>query len=545
MLKHNQLWTLMITIFVLNTVLSVSAMQSEHNKGEVESTSVYGGILNQFSQSVKASDDDVASATFHAVKFLLQQQKHMCLSSIDVKQGLYPVTIQFVSKHVLQYTRDGHTKAFISYRDQQFRIQRRAVILGVTYYMTMQFQGADPKLASIWHHFAVTMDRSKVFSVLSHYTTVNASPQETTRSSHAIYRSGTWYLLDEPAKQLSASLATLVGKGFVPQQGQVVALQPHTCWIGGSQVYTSVKYFASMQRQAILWTETAINHKQTATSEPRITVVSYNIWNLNQFEEGKYNQRIAKLAEQVRAESPDLIAFQEVRHDAQRGCQLETLAALLPGYEFTFQAAMSYPENTWHRVEEGIAVFTRLPVYSVDYIQLSRDVTNPNDAHQRIMFRTTVDIPSFGPFSVVSSHFALDERARHRGCVEAANFLFNKPWPFAFLGDLNAEPDTPGMRFLIGQHELSGQTVTGMYDLWLQHHAEPRPGNKYSSKEEKRDPGLTFNTFGDNLVKRIDYALIRQHPAVTTPWIRTIPEHLDRNPASDHTGLVFEIMFHP
>lgn len=71
----------------------------------------------------------------------------------------------------------------------------------------------------------------------------------------------------------------------------------------------------------------------------------------------------------VRSEDPDIVAFQEVRHDSERDSQVETLAKLLPGYMFAWAAAMSYPEQLWHRVEEGCAVFSRYPIDHVGCVK--------------------------------------------------------------------------------------------------------------------------------------------------------------------------------
>ena len=44
------------------------------------------------------------------------------------------------------------------------------------------------------------------------------------------------------------------------------------------------------------------------------------------FLQGLYRKRIEQLAADVRAADPDIIAFQEVRHDAERDSQAATLA---------------------------------------------------------------------------------------------------------------------------------------------------------------------------------------------------------------------------
>jgi endonuclease/exonuclease/phosphatase family metal-dependent hydrolase len=81
---------------------------------------------------------------------------------------------------------------------------------------------------------------------------------------------------------------------------------------------------------------------------------------------------------------------------------------LLPEFYFHFQAAMSYPEQVWHRVEEGTAVFSRYPIVDVGYTLLTRDFSRSEDEHQRAVLRVTISTPQLGHFHVFVSHFALE-----------------------------------------------------------------------------------------------------------------------------------------
>lgn len=61
----------------------------------------------------------------------------------------------------------------------------------------------------------------------------------------------------------------------------------------------------------------------------------------------------------------------QVRHDAKRDSQPYTLARALPRYQFVFQPAMSYPENHFTRVEEGLAVYSRWVPVRIAYVYVA------------------------------------------------------------------------------------------------------------------------------------------------------------------------------
>lgn len=48
---------------------------------------------------------------------------------------------------------------------------------------------------------------------------------------------------------------------------------------------------------------------------------------------------------------------------------------------------------------------------------------------------------------------------------------------------------------------------------------------RYESEDEVRDFGLTFNTLGTRLVKRIDFAILRGASVLAPVHINTIPEY--------------------
>ena len=68
---------------------------------------------------------------------------------------------------------------------------------------------------------------------------------------------------------------------------------------------------------------------------------------------------------------------------------------------------MSYPEGPGHRVEEGVAVFSKYPIVESEYLMMSRELDNEDDAHQRICLRVAVNTPNNGVVNFFVSHLAL------------------------------------------------------------------------------------------------------------------------------------------
>ena len=87
----------------------------------------------------------------------------------------------------------------------------------------------------------------------------------------------------------------------------------------------------------------------------------------------------------------DIIGFQEVRFNVPvkdsrissktrskalpTRSQVTHLSKYLKGYEFVYQPAMLFPDQLPQRNEEGVAIFSRYPIISSDYILLYRSVT--------------------------------------------------------------------------------------------------------------------------------------------------------------------------
>ena len=109
------------------------------------------------------------------------------------------------------------------------------------------------------------------------------------------------------------------------------------------------------------------------------------------------------------------------------------------------------------RVEEGVAVLSKFPIRRQDYILLSRDYTDKQDDHQRLVLHAQIAVPSIGTVHVYGTHLSLSEAARDRTVLELSDFIdLNGANEFpVFCGDLNAEPDSAAIRYLIVGTEKS------------------------------------------------------------------------------------------
>jgi len=267
----------------------------------------------------------------------------------------------------------------------------------------------------------------------------------------------------------------------------------------------------------------------SARKADTLRIMTLNIWNYNP----PWTRRRELIARAVRDADPDIIGFQEIRHDgaldeAGRN-QAQQLAGLLPEYRYIFQPAQRDPE---HDRWEGLAVFSRLPFISSSHIDLSRDAGDDRDNHQRIVLHAEIDTPA-GSIHFFDTHLSLSRRGRSRTVREIAAFThrYAGPLPGILVGDLNEIPAGEPIRHLTED--------AGFTDAWAHLHPD--------------DSGVTYTTANAYVKgkrpegggRRIDYILVRP-PADGQSRLRTIRRVADR-PAedghfpSDHFGLLAEI----
>ena len=170
------------------------------------------------------------------------------------------------------------------------------------------------------------------------------------------------------------------------------------------------------------------------------------------------------------------------------------------------------------RTDEGLAIFSRYPIIESSFLLLSRNFADNDDVHQRILQRALIDTP-FGKITLFNTHFALGDVAQKRAVLEIWDWIQQFPLPQILVGDLNSEPHSSTIRFLVGKEEINGKKGD-FIDLWEHRFGEVEntivveEGESTDeerevelSEEEKEKLGYTF--FAWEKKKRIDFLLFR------------------------------------
>ena len=562
-----------------------AANNAGKKKAEAPMPLAFGGILSQFDDAPDPNNEYTVAAVMSAIRHLVDRgattavpgtpwfaRLPQCARTTTAAGGVVPLPrIRFYSRHYLRFTRDGKEPWLYRYRDGWGRVYARPVILGINHAFDLEWDEHAPvawdpfstfaaKRRVHVHRFLVTQDRTGAFSVLRYTSFKRILALRRPRFAHARLVDGAWVAVEPAAagrrrSLLPGALAAEFGLplGGVPN-GTVVRMIAHS-YASGALKETPPSYATHVQvRPDVLPLAAACMRRRGVFAPLADTIarrapgpvrfMSYNIWNINRYDQGGYFSRLAKLVSQIRAADPDVVTLQEVRHDAKRDSQPQSISSYLPEYSFVYQPAMSYPEEVFTRVEEGTAILSRWPILSHDYVLLPRDLSNTDDVHQRALLRVTVATPQGAVIHTLTTHLALSEVARDASVVRMWHYMSAlAPGPLVLTGDLNAEPQERAMRFLRGNATIDGVHVDGMYDAWLAQHTEPRPAKEYKNENVTRDEGLTFSTLNPQLGKRIDYALLSED---SDGWprlcdIKTYPDHQKEAPASDHIGLVWRM----
>jgi endonuclease/exonuclease/phosphatase family metal-dependent hydrolase len=256
--------------------------------------------------------------------------------------------------------------------------------------------------------------------------------------------------------------------------------------------------------------------------------MSLNVWNY----QGEWPRRREMIADLIETYRPDVVALQETRHDPRyeggRG-QGEQIADLL-GYHLTTSVAHVY--LPFPRVDEGLSLLTREPPLRVLERRLTHarlltrmvNSTFRGDGNQRICLGVAVQRDERA-VHVFDTHFSLNPAARLRNAIETMLLIreASDGAPAVLMGDLNADPGDPPMRYLCGQLAIEG-TSGDFIDCWTAVHPD--------------EPGYTDESW--NPRRRIDYVLARN--LVSRP-VRA--ELLGREPEggvymSDHLAVLVE-----
>jgi endonuclease/exonuclease/phosphatase family metal-dependent hydrolase len=248
--------------------------------------------------------------------------------------------------------------------------------------------------------------------------------------------------------------------------------------------------------------------------------MTFNIWNYNR----AWPLRRSIIAQLILARRPDAVALQETRQDFRfdggkgQGRQL----AELTGYYVTSRVAHVY--SWFPRVNEGVSILTREEPAQVMARRLSHVRFARDDGNRRVVLGVRLQSDET-EVDVYDTHFSLNAGVRRRNALEVARFIREQsgPRPSILMGDLNAKPQTPPIRFLVGAETIDGETGD-FTDVWTS--AQPESA------------GYTYASWDP--VRRIDYVLGRNLPKPHEAEV-VGGEPVDGVYASDHMAVVVDV----
>jgi endonuclease/exonuclease/phosphatase family metal-dependent hydrolase len=243
-------------------------------------------------------------------------------------------------------------------------------------------------------------------------------------------------------------------------------------------------------------------------------VMTLNIWNY----EPPWEQRRQGIVRLITDAQADVVALQECRHDFRfaRGTGQAEQIAERTGYLVTAARAQVYVP--FPRLDEGLAILTREGPAAVDVCPLTLHPHRRRDENHRICLAVTLTIGGVR-LHVADTHFSLDPVARLSNARETAAFLARVAGtePCVLMGDLNAEPDSPEMKYLTGG--------AGFNDIWTLASGDA--------------PGYTYASYRP--VRRIDYILGRNLPAGEIGGYLVGASRIAGSYPSDHLGIVADL----
>lgn len=249
-------------------------------------------------------------------------------------------------------------------------------------------------------------------------------------------------------------------------------------------------------------------------------VMTLNIWNYTR----PWEKRRSLLAQLIEDFHPDVVALQETRHDwrYERGKGQGDQLAEVTGYHPTTVVAQVYIPIL--RVDEGLTLLTKNEPIATMYRKLTLHSHEREDENRRVCLGLTLTREN-KRIHVFNTHFSLSPVARMTNAVESFRFVQEQSAgePAFMMGDLNAEPDSPPIRFLSGECETHGEAGS-FVDCW----AEANPQN----------PGYTYASFEPT--RRIDYVFGMNLPNGVLHADVVGSEPLDGVFPSDHMAVVVD-----
>jgi endonuclease/exonuclease/phosphatase family metal-dependent hydrolase len=255
-----------------------------------------------------------------------------------------------------------------------------------------------------------------------------------------------------------------------------------------------------------------------------VRVATLNIWNRL----GPWDERLHAIREGVSAESPDVLALQEVV--SMDGFDQAALVAEGFGYHLV------QGRHTEAMLPIGNAILSRYPVLRHEVLDLPTGGT----VERRTLVHAVLDTP-FGKMPVFVTHlnWKLDEghvrelQVRFIADTLARLYPAEAEFPPVLMGDFNAEPDADEIRFLRGLTSLGGARAY-FADAWA--YAGEGPGVTFARRNPFAAPMREPDRRIDYIFTRTDAARpgrgepVEAHVAFDAPRAGVFP--------SDHFGVV-------
>lgn len=241
---------------------------------------------------------------------------------------------------------------------------------------------------------------------------------------------------------------------------------------------------------------------QETRGAPRKAVLRVMTYNIHVGVGTDKKLNLARVAEVIKREGPDLVGLQEVDRGVERTKRVDQIAELarLTRMEYAFAFNLRYQGGQY-----GVAVLSKFPILSIDH----RRYKHLREAERRGFLRVEISVGG-RTVNFVTTHLDYrdaDNRLYETGQLIAA--LDRVTTPLIVLGDFNDEPD--GASY--------GLMLQRFADAWLPAGA---------------GAGLTYPA--DKPVKRIDYIFHNSALRARRSWIPPTE-------ASDHLPLVADLEF--
>ena len=237
-------------------------------------------------------------------------------------------------------------------------------------------------------------------------------------------------------------------------------------------------------------------------SQRQLRILTYNIHH-GEGTDGRFD--LARIADLIKAQRPDLVALQEVDRKTTRASGVDQAAELarLTGMSYAYGPAMDFAGG-----EYGEAILSRFSLMSIDNYILPW----PDGSEPRALLVVRVEAKGIGSVRFGGTHLAHDSAVDRLEQAQRINEILAGQAKMILAGDLNATPGSAPMREF-DEHWLDAAGATG----------SPEP--TYPNVQPQR---------------RIDYVLVRPGNGWRVLEARVIEGEI----ASDHCPVLLVLQWH-